>query len=133
MDFTPFTPAQIGFIQKIVDARLAEIQTQKISIKPYHSIPEIRNIINKNLDDLKNQLGNDSFDIQVFRFIIKKYMALRPDDFEVIGDRQMRWERQVASAMRPESWGQGCPFAHASKTGRFKFVSTPITLSLLDQ
>ena len=128
-----FTPAQIAAIEKIVDSRLTQIQSQKISIKPFHSIPEIRNIIIKNLDDLRNELGDDEFDIQVFRFVFKKYMALRPDDFEFVADRQMRWERQVSNAIRPEAWGHGCPFAHASKTGKFKFVPTSVTLSLLDQ
>jgi hypothetical protein len=127
-----FTPSQIAIIEKIVDSKLAEIQSQNISIKSFHSIPEIRNIIKKNLENLMTDLRDDEFDIQVFRFVLKRYMALRPDDFEVVADRQMRWERQVSAAIRPESWGSGCPFAHASKAGRFKFVSNFITSSLFD-
>jgi hypothetical protein len=130
-----FTPEQIAIIEKIVDSKLIAMRVKKLTNKPkpkpkpYHSIPQIRDLISKNIDDLKAELGEREFDINVFRFVLQKYTILTEEDLKIVSNGQVRWDVQVGNALIPHRWTEVCPIKTTSRAGKLKFTTNQLTFA----
>lgn len=100
-----FTGEQIAAIENIIDQRLGLAPEGPIVTKVnYHTIPEIRQLIQDNLSSLVPFLGPEDFDIAVLRHILARKTTLKDGDLEVTGnDSITRWERQVQGAVGNDS------------------------------
>ena len=101
-----FTREQIAAIESIIDERLGlEIERPVVAKVDYHTIPEIRQLIQDNLSYLVPLLGPNDFDIAVLRHFLARKTELREGDYEVTGSESMtRWEKQVLKAVSNDYW-----------------------------
>ena len=95
-----FTPEQQTFLERLIDKRIVLSQRKPVSVNPhYHTIPEIRQLVVDHIDDLRDEFGDQSFELGALRHVLAKMTILRPGDYELNGSAdfpQPRWEAQVA-------------------------------------
>jgi hypothetical protein len=119
-----FTPDQIALIEQIVDKRIALRKTRGPQ-RPYHTIPEIRELIVMHLPSLQAEIGNDEFDIAVLRHCLARKITLRDADLEYVGtegNKSRRWEQQTLSALNLQAWPE-CPIIPGSRRRSYRFAT----------
>ena len=127
-----FTAGQITFLEQLIDQRIAQSKRPTVNTKkPYHTVPEIRQLIMDNLVALKLRFRNREIRIEVFRFVLSEYTELRPGDEELNGDSSYarpRWDAQVANAITQWPADQS-PFIKVDgKDGTYRFRDELFTL-----
>ena len=129
---TPFTPEQVAFIERIVDARIASTKPKKAQpSKSYHSVPEIRLLIANNMQELRDWFGAREFDITSLRDFLARKVSLREDDDKPVGKGGItRWEHQVSNAIDLINW-QDCPIVSCARRGKYRLTSPEIHPTLL--
>lgn len=128
-----FTPEQIALIEQIVDSRLAALNARRntSTLKRWHTIPEIRQLITDNHKSMIEWFGDDEFDIAVLRHFLSRKTTMRDGDLEIPNpDHQnmTRWDAQVLAAINPAYWPE-CPIVPSSKRRHYRLRST-VQLSL---
>ena len=91
----------------------------RIIAGPYHTLPEIRQIIVDNYDALKQAVGKNEFHISYFRGVIEKFMVLRPGDLQLKRD-QLYWHCQLCAALI--RWDSERLIGPANGHGMYKFL-----------
>ena len=134
-----FTDQEIAAIEQIVQ-RVVRQESQSVldddglqGALDYHSVPEIRALIQANLPELVSWLGHAEFDISVLRHALARKVAMRPGDKEVIkGSRSgaCRWDNQVLNAVGNGSWSNP-PIVPGEGRRRYKVADH--VLKQLDQ
>lgn len=104
-----FTPEQIEAIEQIVDRRIEALGRKKppLSPKRYHTVPEIRGLINYHFESLVEWFGDDEFDIAVLRHFLSRKTQLREGDLEIPNPHNQnvtRWDAQVLAAINLATW-----------------------------
>lgn len=121
---TPFTPEQVAFIERIVDARLLANQ-KPISgtSKNYHSAVEIKMLIMNNIAEIRDWFGEREFDIASFRDFLARKTTLRHGDLEPLSSEKngIRWNTQVTNALKLEHWPD-CPVVPGSKRRAYRLI-----------
>jgi hypothetical protein len=115
-----FLPDQIRSIEQIAERVYRKIHGSN-SQKPehyYHTIPEIRGVIQDNLLELSLQLGQDEFSVDVLRHFVKKLLPLRSGDKELICN-QPRIDNQILNAISRNSW-PASPFVPTGRISHYR-------------
>lgn len=109
----PFTQEQIEFLSELIRTELKSQSLPKPTPPPpFHSLPELRELIECNLHDLYVEFGDKPFRLPTLAHVLSRYATLRP------GDQQLqkgvsRWENQVGQVVLCEDrkWAaNGNPF-----------------------
>jgi hypothetical protein len=121
-----FTPEQIAFIDKMIADRLLQLKVKTATVKNHHSLPEIRLLIMTHIEAIKKELGADDFDLSVLRFVLKKHTKLRSEDEQYMkSSKCIRFDNQVANAIRSDGWPNGCPIESTGKPRKYRFTESP--------
>jgi hypothetical protein len=117
-----FSREQILAIENIIDQRLGlAVEGPGVTTVDYHTIPEIRQLIQDNLPSLVSFLGPDDFDIAVLRHVLSRKTTLRDGDFEITDNNSItRWEKQVLGAVSNDNW-TNAPIVRGSRHRTYKF------------
>jgi hypothetical protein len=120
-----FTEEQINFIDNMITSRLRKGVSKSDVAKTadYHNLAEIRLLIVANLASLKKDIGDEEFDLNVLRFMLKKYTTMRPADTEYVSSAGCsRFDNQVANAVR-SGWTEiPCPIKPSGKIRKYQFA-----------
>jgi hypothetical protein len=130
---TSFTPEDIQFFEQLVDRRLEALLGAPAQTTPtpppgrnYHSIPEIRNIIQENIAEFREWAQSEVFHMEVlYNFILKK-VTLRACDSELLshGGKEasldIRFKKQFGNTL--VTWKYG-PVRAAGRRGYYTFTN----------
>lgn len=123
------TPAEIAFVKDLFKKtnadQLLQPKEKLVKIRDHHSVPEIRLLILTHINAIKEEIGDCEFNLNVFRFVLKKHIKMRSKDKEVMeGYKQERFDHQLLNAIRPLGWADGCPIESTGNRGIYRFTKS---------
>lgn len=122
------TPEDVEFINSLIDAKLnggSVAPVVKPKEKRYHTVQEIRMLIVKHLEELKEELGSGEFDIVLLRHFLARKTTLLEGDTEKTSNGchyDSRWDSRVANALAAKSWPGQAPIVSAGKRRLYRFA-----------
>jgi hypothetical protein len=105
-----FTPEELkAYVANFVETEYADLlafaKKRQSSLRSYHTVTEIKDLILLNLSHLKSELDYEPFTVQAFTHCLRKLMVLRPGDLEILGDDKFRLNSQISQAIH-SNWDQ---------------------------
>ncbi len=98
LPIAPFTQEQLEYISLLIKKELLRLKTESYSAPSYHSLPQIRQLVTKNLDLLYNEFGSTHFRLPALAHVLSRLTTLLPGDHE-LQNNGTRWENQVGQVV----------------------------------
>jgi predicted DNA-binding ArsR family transcriptional regulator len=117
-----FSAEQVKLIEQIAESVYYKLHASPRAKpeKNYHTVPEVRTIIQGKLHHLLIALGEDEISLDVLRHYIKKYIRMRDGDKELLGNVP-RIDHQILNAICRRSWAAS-PFVPTGRLSHYRLV-----------
>ena len=123
------TPEDVEFITLLIDERIEASRASRSTpreTKDYHTTYDIRALIRLHLQEFKQWVGKDSFQLPLLRHFLALKTTMRARDLDVMPNGRKgqshctRFDNQVANAI--QTWVDG-PFRKTDKLGHYELVN----------
>jgi hypothetical protein len=107
-------------VSELVFSQTDESESSSKAAKDYHTVAEIRELINNNIQELRDYFGARDLPLSAFCDHLQRYTTLRPGDQIRVTNGRKRWNQQVGSAIHPVYWPDS-PITSTSVRGTYIF------------
>lgn len=107
-------------ISELVFPQVHEVESGRKAAPDYHTVAEIRELINNHIRELREYFGARELPLSAFCDHLQRYTTLRPGDYIRAVNGRKRWNQQVGSAVHPTYW-EDTPIVSTGVRGSYIF------------